>query len=77
MCMSGLLITVLVAAVPGDNQSAVEQDWLRQAAAMDAARRGSWRDALVTTKSDAAGAVDGVKDGKYAFHTGHQPNPWW
>jgi len=29
------------------------------------------------TAADAAGAVDGVKNGKYAFHTGHEPNPWW
>ncbi|MBM4034651.1 MAG: hypothetical protein FJ291_23145 [Planctomycetes bacterium] len=29
------------------------------------------------TAADAAGAVDGVKDGKYAFHTGHEANPWW
>ena len=44
---------------------------------MDPSRRGSWREASVTTKSDAAGAVDGVKNGKYAFHTGGEPNPWW
>ena len=30
-----------------------------------------------TTAPDAAGAVDGVKNGLYAFHTGHEPNPWW
>jgi len=29
------------------------------------------------TALDASGAVDGVKNGKYAFHTGHEPNPWW
>ena len=29
------------------------------------------------TAQDAGGAVDGVKDGKYAFHTGQEPNPWW
>ena len=29
------------------------------------------------TAADAAGAVDGVKNGRYAFHTGHEPNPWW
>ena len=33
--------------------------------------------ATATTQADAAGAVDGVKDGKYAFHTGQEPNPWW
>ncbi len=30
-----------------------------------------------TTAVDASGAVNGVKDGRYAFHTGHEPNPWW
>ncbi len=29
------------------------------------------------TSRDAAGAVDGVKNGRYGFHCGHEPNPWW
>jgi len=29
------------------------------------------------TFEDARGAVDGVKNGLYAFHCGHEPNPWW
>ncbi len=29
------------------------------------------------TALDAGGAVDGRKDGRYAFHTGQEPNPWW
>ncbi|MBI4606004.1 MAG: discoidin domain-containing protein, partial [Planctomycetes bacterium] len=29
------------------------------------------------TAADAAGAADGVKDGRYAFHTGLEPRPWW
>ena len=29
------------------------------------------------TAADAAGAVDGVKNGLYAFHTGGDKNPWW
>ena len=29
------------------------------------------------TAADAAGAVDGVKNGRYAFHTDKEPNPWW
>jgi mono/diheme cytochrome c family protein len=62
-------------APPG--MSAVEHDWLRQAEALDAWRRGAQHGATATTQGDAAGAVDGVKDGKYAFHTGHEPNPWW
>lgn len=30
-----------------------------------------------TTAADAAGAVDGIKNGRYAFHTNLEPNPWW
>lgn len=29
------------------------------------------------TAADAAGAMDGVKNGSYAFHTGWEPSPWW
>ena len=29
------------------------------------------------TARDAAGAVDGVKDGRYGFHTWLDANPWW
>jgi hypothetical protein len=30
-----------------------------------------------STAADASGAVDGVKNGRYAFHTNLEPNPWW
>ena len=40
-------------------------------------RRGEQHGTAAATQDDAAGAVDGVKDGKYAFHTGSEPNPWW
>ena len=43
----------------------IEEDWLKSLVEP------------LTTQSDAAGAVDGIKDGKYAFHTGGDPNPWW
>lgn len=46
----------------------VEADWLRQATPGGG---------VPTTKSDALGAVDGIINGKYAFHTGQEPNPWW
>ncbi len=53
----------------------IEADWLQQA---DAWRKGKYGDPTIpTTATDAAGAVDGVKNGLYAFHTGHQPGPWW
>ncbi|MBI5397365.1 MAG: discoidin domain-containing protein [Verrucomicrobia bacterium] len=66
------LTSAPAAAVPRDEavsaitvRQQVEEDWLKSLAQP------------LTTQSDAAGAVDGVKDGKYAFHTGHQANPWW
>jgi len=32
---------------------------------------------LLTTKSDATGGCDGVKDGKYGFHPWLDKDPWW
>ena len=50
----------------------MEEDWLKQAEAIAEGTAGA-----VTTETDARGGCDGIKDGKYAFHTGQQPNPWW
>ena len=50
----------------------IEEDWLKQAKAIEDGASGP-----VTTETDARGACDGVKDGKYAFHTAQEPNPWW
>jgi hypothetical protein len=50
----------------------IEEDWLRQAEAVEAGSSGP-----VTTETDARGGCDGVKDGKYGFHTALEPNPWW
>ncbi|MHB8897332.1 MAG: HzsA-related protein [Thermoguttaceae bacterium] len=74
--LSAILLLALAASVRAEPYSEqIEQDWLRQA---DAWRKGKYGDPMiVTTGSDAAGAVDGVKNGLYAFHTGQQPNPWW
>lgn len=39
-----------------------------------------WLEALVrpvSTQSDAAGGCDGIKNGRYGFHTASEPNPWW
>lgn len=53
----------------------IEADWLQQA---DAWRKAKYGDPTIpTTQSDAAGAVDGIRNGLYAFHVGHQANPWW
>lgn len=52
----------------------VEQDWLlrERLALMDAQADGR-----ITTEGDAAGGCDGVKDGRYGFHTNYGAPPWW
>ena len=50
-------------------------DWLRQEAVRGAGPVNPA--ARVAPEQDAAGAVDGVKDGKWGFHTGDDEKPWW
>jgi hypothetical protein len=62
---------------PAVTRPQIEADWLRQ----DELRTGSAPQpaaaAHVKPEEDAAGGVDGVKDGKWGFHTENEPNPWW
>jgi len=68
--LAALVLLGAAGASAGDSmRAAIEADWLRQAEA--------WRPRPPLSQADAAGAVDGVKDGKYAFHTGQEPHPWW
>jgi hypothetical protein len=53
-------------------QSRMESDWLRQDLPQKQASKGG-----ISTQSDAAGGVDGVKNGKWGFHTSDDVNPWW
>jgi len=66
----------------------IEADWLKQAEAWDPAKaaagrgrarqpRGDAAARATATWQDAAGAVDGVKNGRHAFHTAQEPSPWW
>ena len=58
----------------------VEADWLRQDVVRNlppSPRQRKSASQTVAAYQDAAGACDGVKNGKYSFHTGHEPNPWW
>ena len=50
----------------------VEEDWLRQAEAIEARHA-----ATPIVQSDARGACDGIKDGKFGFHTAQERDPWW
>ncbi len=52
----------------------IEADWVHQDA-----KRGSPAISVgpVSTQEDAAGGVDGFKNGKWGFHTELQDDPWW
>jgi len=52
----------------------VEETWLKRARlrALAEERKGP-----VTTQEDASGGCDGIKDGKWGFHTNSDPSPWW
>jgi hypothetical protein len=60
------------APAPGRDQ--IEADWLRQDAKRLARPAGSRK---ISPEADAAGGVDGVKDGKWGFHTENEKDPWW
>jgi mono/diheme cytochrome c family protein len=55
----------------------IESDWLKQAQVWYVAKGPGRASGTTPSWADAAGAVDGIKDGKYGFHTGGEPNPWW
>ncbi len=69
---TGKAVRTREAALP---QCGIEADWLRQ----DVVRKlPSPREVpVVKPEEDAPGACDGVRNGKYGFHTGRQNNPWW
>ncbi len=60
---------------PPPSRERIEADWLRQDALRG--RPAAAASARVKPSEDAAGGVDGVKDGKWGFHTAFEKNPWW
>ncbi len=60
--------------VPAVTPAQIEADWERQNAVREAAVTSSQP---VTPPQDAAGGCDGIKEGKWGFHTSHEANPWW
>ena len=51
----------------------IEADWLEQ----EQVRRQDVRESAASPREDAAGGCDGVKDGRWGFHTAHEQAPWW
>lgn len=52
----------------------IEADWLHQDVKRQSPASANGR---VSPEEDAAGGVDGVKNGKWGFHTELQDDPWW
>jgi hypothetical protein len=57
---------------PGDPQALVEEAWLHELKT-----HGAGGPVNITTSSDAGGAVDGVKNGRWGFCTSQEDRPWW
>ncbi|MGL6193454.1 MAG: discoidin domain-containing protein, partial [Thermoguttaceae bacterium] len=57
-------------------KQAVLDDWMTQAK-LRYNDNGASAISVITCEEDANGAVDGVIDGKWGFHTENEPNPWW
>ncbi len=77
LTLAGFAMAAAISPIPKASQPREERV---SASASRQQIEADWLKALaqpLTTQSDAAGAVDGVKNGKYAFHTDHKPNPWW
>ncbi|MDH4239878.1 MAG: discoidin domain-containing protein [Phycisphaerae bacterium] len=53
----------------------IEADWLRQREVRKSQSVTSGKN--VTCQQDAAGGCDGVKNGKWGFHTENEERPWW
>ena len=59
---------------PAITAAQIEADWITENAVRGVPNvlRGP-----VTPEEDAAGGCDGVKNGRWAFHTDLEENPWW
>ena len=86
LTLGNLMLSVLIAgtaveasgpatASPAITRSQIEADWLRQEQVRAAGPVSG--NGKVTPEQDAIGALDGVTDGKWGFHTENQLNPWW
>lgn len=53
----------------------IEADWLRQREVRKTGPATSGK--KVTVQQDAAVGCDGIKNGKWGFHTENEEKPWW
>jgi hypothetical protein len=60
---------------PVRSPTQIEADWLRQEVVRNLPSGHNLP--VVTPEQDAPGACDGVRNGKYGFHTNLDESPWW
>lgn len=82
VCALGLFpCTVPLGAATASSRDAfrnqVEEDWLLRERYRGSKAASATPVAAMTTRVDAAGACDGVTDGRWGFHTGLAQDPWW
>ncbi|MBN2138893.1 MAG: discoidin domain-containing protein [Sedimentisphaerales bacterium] len=68
-----ILLFPIAAAAGPSHADQLDRDYILQLE--QSARHTSGT--AVTTRQDAAGAVDGIKNASYAFHTNLDDAPWW
>ena len=61
--------------VPAVTPDEIEADWVRQDALRNSTTVVSGKG--VKPEEDALGGCDGVKNGKWGFHTENEDRPWW
>ncbi|MHC1763193.1 MAG: discoidin domain-containing protein [Verrucomicrobiia bacterium] len=61
------------ALTPERWQTLVENHWLTD----ERVRANGIKTSTLSTRDDAAGGCDGIKDGQWGFHTGSAQKPWW
>ncbi|HUT33119.1 MAG TPA: discoidin domain-containing protein [Planctomycetota bacterium] len=87
LCGLGVLLASLAATattgIADQVKAQVEAEWIAQDARFAPASAGASAarptpGTGVTTKQDASGGVDGVKNGRWGFHTASgETDPWW
>ncbi len=55
----------------------IEADWILRDGLRNRPTPSALPGRALTTRDDAAGGCDGIKNGKWGFHTGSAENPWW
>ena len=75
---AALVLTAWLQSPAADMRVLLEADWIEEETAISNSPTRPRPPAEVTTRLDAAGGCDGVKTGRFGFHTASgEIDPWW